>query len=160
MRPYGRWPSHGLDATTGAVQCMYQLPVLAPETAPGRIEASPVVGHDSTGRTLVVFGTGQPDDAVYALDASDGSEVWRFQTSRTSLTPMSARADDQPARRQRHCRRDCLHQRQGQDRAFSLGDGSKLATVRLTKSRIDASVAVSDGMAYIAAENGFVYGLG
>jgi hypothetical protein len=87
------------------------------------------------------------------------AEVWRFQTSRTSLTPMS-RAGDQPARRQRHCRRDCLHQQQGQDRAFSLGDGSKLATVRLTKSRIDASVAVSDGMAYIAAEIGFVYGLG
>jgi outer membrane protein assembly factor BamB len=132
-----------LDATTGAVQCTYQLPVLAPETAPGRIEASPVVGHDSTGpivyfgdtgqsesvnrgrewaisgvgnsagsctrkwmhdlgnsprakhsgswsppalvvdstgRTLVVFGTGQSDDAVYALNASDGSLVWRFQT--------------------------------------------------------------------------------
>jgi len=132
-----------LDSTTGAVQCTYQLPVLAPETAPGRIEASPVVGYDSTGpvvyfgdtgqsesvnrgrewaingvgnsagsctlkwmhdlgntphakhsgswsppalvvdstgRTLVVFGTGQSDDAVYALDASNGALVWRFQT--------------------------------------------------------------------------------
>jgi outer membrane protein assembly factor BamB len=118
-----------------------------------RVVDSPAVD----GNSLCV---GTAGDALYALDASDGSEVWRFQTSRTSLTPMSARAGDQPARRQRHCRRDCLHQRQGQDRAFSLGDGSKLATVRLTKSRIDASVAVSDGMAYIAAENGFVYGLG
>jgi len=132
-----------LDATTGAVQCTFQLPILSPETTPGRIESSPVVGHDSsgpivyfgdtgqsesvnrgrewavygfgnthgncvnkwvfdlgatskskhsgtwsppalvvdsTGRTLVVFGSGQPDDAVYALDASTGVRVWRFQT--------------------------------------------------------------------------------
>ena len=131
-----------LDATTGALQCSYALPVFAPETVPGRIEDAPVVGHDttgpivyfgdtgesesvnhghewaingvgntagqctlkwshdigttggkkngswsppalvtdSTGRPLVVFGTNQPDDAVYALDARDGSLVWRFQT--------------------------------------------------------------------------------
>lgn len=131
-----------LDATTGTFQCSFQLPILAPETTPGRIEEAPVVGHDttgaivyfgdtgqsesvnhgrewaingfgntagdctrkwmhdlgkagskhsgtwsppalvvdSTGRTLLVFGTGQPDDAVYALDAGTGSQVWRFQT--------------------------------------------------------------------------------
>ncbi len=131
-----------LDATTGALQCSYTLPVFAPETVPGRVEDSPVVGSDatgpvvyfgdtgesesvnhghewaingvgntagqctlkwshdigttggkkngswsppalvtdSTGRPLVVFGTNQPDDAVYALDARDGSQVWRFQT--------------------------------------------------------------------------------
>ena len=131
-----------LDATTGALQCSYTLPIYAPETAPGRIEDAPVVGHDITGpivyfgdtgqsesvnhghewaingvgntagactpkwahdlgstggkhsgswsppalvtdsigRPLLVFGTGQPDDAVYALDARDGSLVWRFQT--------------------------------------------------------------------------------
>jgi hypothetical protein len=35
------------------------------------------------------------------------------------------------------------------------------ATVQVAKkTRIDASTAVSDGMAYTAAENGFVYGLG
>jgi outer membrane protein assembly factor BamB len=134
-----------LDATTGAVQCSYQLPIFAPENVPGRIESSPVVGHDSTGpivyfgdagqsesvgrgrewamngvgntagactvrwmhdlgkpgskrigswsppalgndstgRPLVVFGTSQSDAAVYALDARDGSLVWRFQTLRT-----------------------------------------------------------------------------
>ena len=131
-----------LDATTGALQCSYQLPIFAPETASGRIESSPVVGHDSTGsivyfgdtgqaealnhgrewamngvgnsngactlkwkhelgspggktigswsspalgtdstgRPLLVFGSSQPDDAVYALDARDGTQVWRFQT--------------------------------------------------------------------------------
>jgi outer membrane protein assembly factor BamB len=131
-----------LDATTGALQCSFTLPTFAPETAPGRIEDAPVVGHDttgaivyfgdtgqsesvnhghewaingagnrsgactqkwthdlattgakrigswsppalgtdSTGRPLLVFGSNQPDDAVYALDARDGSLVWRFQT--------------------------------------------------------------------------------
>lgn len=135
-----------LDAATGTVQCTFQLPILSPETVPGRLQSSPVVGHDSTGqpivyfgdigqsesvnrgrewavygfvgtgnaanctrkwmhdfgatsksnhsgswsppalvvdstgRTLVVMGTGQPDDAVYALDASTGAVFWRFQT--------------------------------------------------------------------------------
>lgn len=134
-----------LDATTGALQCSYQLPVFAPETTPGRIEDSPVVGHDttgptvyfgdtgeseavnhgrewaingvgnaagacslkwmhdlttagakrigswsppaltsdSTGRALLIFGSSQPDDAVYALDARSGAQVWRFQTLKT-----------------------------------------------------------------------------
>lgn len=30
-----------------------------------------------------MFGTSNPDDAVYALDASNGTEVWRFQTQIT-----------------------------------------------------------------------------
>ncbi|WP_457832277.1 outer membrane protein assembly factor BamB family protein, partial [Staphylococcus aureus] len=29
---------------------------------------------------LVLFGTADPDAAVYALDANTGVEVWRFQT--------------------------------------------------------------------------------
>jgi outer membrane protein assembly factor BamB len=132
-----------LNATTGALECSYTLPVFAPETTPGRIESSPAVGEDSTGpvvyfgdtgqeesenrghewalngygnsarsctviwshdlgdspkskhsgswsppalatdstgRELVVFGTTQPDDAIYALNAQTGAMVWRFQT--------------------------------------------------------------------------------
>jgi outer membrane protein assembly factor BamB len=42
--------------------------------------SSPALGTDSTGRPLLVFGSNQPDDSVYALDARTGSEVWRFQT--------------------------------------------------------------------------------
>ena len=50
-----------LDAATGAVDCTFQLPILSPETAPGRIELSPVVGHDSRG-PIVYFGdTGQSE---------------------------------------------------------------------------------------------------
>jgi outer membrane protein assembly factor BamB len=35
---------------------------------------------DATGVPLVVFGTADPDSAVYALNAVTGKEVWRFQT--------------------------------------------------------------------------------
>lgn len=137
---------YALDATDGAVQCSFTLPISPPETRPGRILSSLVVGHidgtgpivffgdsgqsekvnaghewavtgvgnaagsclqkwsfngfihkgstgtragswsppglgtDSTGRPLVVFGSSDPDDSVYALDARDGTQIWRFQT--------------------------------------------------------------------------------
>ncbi len=35
---------------------------------------------DATGEPLVLFGTSDPDAAVYALDAVTGAEVWRFAT--------------------------------------------------------------------------------
>ena len=137
---------YAVDATTGQLQCTFDLPIVSPETVPGRIESSPVVGDvdgtgpvvffgdegqtekvnqghewaingvgnsngqctqkwafvgfpnkgphgtktgswsptalgtDSTGRPLVVFGSSNPDDSVYALDARDGSVVWDFPT--------------------------------------------------------------------------------
>jgi eukaryotic-like serine/threonine-protein kinase len=42
--------------------------------------SSPALGTDTTGRPLLVFGSNQPDDSVYALDARNGTKVWRFQT--------------------------------------------------------------------------------
>ncbi len=36
---------------------------------------------DATGKPLVLFGSANPDDAAYAVDAVTGAEVWRFQTS-------------------------------------------------------------------------------
>ena len=319
-----------LNATTGAVECTFQLPIFAPETAPGRIEASPVVGHDTTGpivyfgdtgqsesinhgrewavngfgnsagsctlkwmhdlgstakskhqgswsppalvvdskgRTLLVFGTGQPDDAVYALNASDGSTVWAFQTvvnfpdadvgaGPTISAPgvngfgdgvvyidgkdrieyaidlltgaqvwdfdMGANAADKvnsvscaalvgntvvvtysKYMYAFNATSGALIWRSiamygntlgsvivsgasgdqvvligdlsGRVYAFRLGDGVELAAVRINKpataaspiplvrsspSAIAASIAVSDGMAYVAGENGIVYGMG
>jgi outer membrane protein assembly factor BamB len=309
-----------LDATTGAVQCTYQLPILAPETTPGRIEASPVVGHDgtgsivyfgdtgqsesvnrgrewaingfgntagsctpkwmhdlgssprskhsgswsppalvvdSTGRTLVVFGTGQPDDAVYALDASNGSQVWRFQTltnfsdadvgagptisapgvngiadgavyidgkdrveyaidllSGAQLWEFDMGADAADKVNSVSCASlvgnmvvvtystyvyefnattgaklwrsvamsgntlgsvivsgapgdqvVLIADLTGRIYAFRLSDGAELTSVRIAQvkssaSKIAASIAISDGMAFVAGENGTVYGLG
>ncbi len=45
--------------------------------------SSPAVAMDTTGRPLVVFGSSNPDNAVYALDARTGTQVWRFQTQQT-----------------------------------------------------------------------------
>lgn len=38
---------------------------------------------DATGEPLVLFGSANPDDAAYALDAVTGKQVWRFMTAGT-----------------------------------------------------------------------------
>ena len=43
--------------------------------------SSPAFVKDSTGRPLLVLGSSDPDDSVYALDARTGTPVWRFQTA-------------------------------------------------------------------------------
>jgi len=42
--------------------------------------SEPGLALDSSGRPLVVFGSSDPDDAIYALNANTGVTVWRFQT--------------------------------------------------------------------------------
>jgi PQQ-like domain/IPT/TIG domain len=47
--------------------------------------SSPALGTDRLGRQLLVFGSNQPDDSVYALSATatgtgTTTEIWRFQT--------------------------------------------------------------------------------
>lgn len=142
-----------LNAATGSVQCTFTLPVIPPDTKPGRLISSPVVGdidgrgptvfigdagppstnelengghfwaitgvgntagkcrekwvynnwpnkgkngtmtgvwdepalaQDSNGTWAVVFGTSNPDGAVYALNAASGARLWRFQTLQTA----------------------------------------------------------------------------
>jgi outer membrane protein assembly factor BamB len=41
----------------------------------------PALATDNTGRQVLVFGSSQPDDAVYALNAQTGVLIWRFQTT-------------------------------------------------------------------------------
>jgi len=45
--------------------------------------SSPALTTDATGRPLLVFGSADPDSSVYALDARDGTVVWRYQTATT-----------------------------------------------------------------------------
>jgi outer membrane protein assembly factor BamB len=42
---------------------------------------SPALAKNSQGTWEVVFGTSDPDESVYALDAVNGSLLWRFQTA-------------------------------------------------------------------------------
>lgn len=53
-------------------------------------------GTDVTGRALVLFGTADPDESVYALDASTGALVWRFQTAGTGDIDVGAGVDIAP----------------------------------------------------------------
>jgi outer membrane protein assembly factor BamB len=62
---YDNWPNKG---TTGTESGVWDEPALA---------------HNSGGSWEVVFGTSNPDQSVYALNAADGSELWRFQTANT-----------------------------------------------------------------------------
>jgi outer membrane protein assembly factor BamB len=43
--------------------------------------SSPAYGTDASGVPLIVFGTKEFDDSVYALNANTGALVWRYQTS-------------------------------------------------------------------------------
>jgi outer membrane protein assembly factor BamB len=44
----------------------------------------PALAHQSNGTWAVVFGTSNPDCAIYALNAVNGSFLWRFQTAQPS----------------------------------------------------------------------------
>ena len=44
------------------------------------VYASQAFGHLANGTNVVVFGTTDPDDAIYELNATTGAVLWRFQT--------------------------------------------------------------------------------
>jgi outer membrane protein assembly factor BamB len=62
---YGKWPNKG---TNGTMTGVWDEPGLA---------------REANGTWAVVFGTSNPDGAVYALDAATGARLWRFQTLQT-----------------------------------------------------------------------------
>ena len=62
---YNGWPSKG---TNGTMTGVWDQPSLAQE---------------SDGTWAVVFGTSNPDNSVYALNAASGSRLWRFRTVQT-----------------------------------------------------------------------------
>lgn len=62
---YDNWPDKGPNGTETGV---WDEPGLA---------------HEKNGTWAVVFGTSNPDGAVYALNAASGARLWRFQTLQT-----------------------------------------------------------------------------
>jgi outer membrane protein assembly factor BamB len=62
---YGNWPNKGPNGTMTGVW------------------DEPALVRESSGTWGVLFGTSNPDGAVYALDAVTGSRLWRFQTVQT-----------------------------------------------------------------------------
>jgi outer membrane protein assembly factor BamB len=64
---YNNWPNKG---TTGLLTGVWDEPALVPNRG---------------GTWEVIFGTSNPDQSVYALDAVNGSRLWRFHTLNTGL---------------------------------------------------------------------------
>ncbi|MGH7777767.1 MAG: PQQ-binding-like beta-propeller repeat protein, partial [Candidatus Dormibacterales bacterium] len=64
---------------TGGAQCTTRW-VLGAFPGQSGVYSTQAYGSNQSGTPVVVFGTTDPDDAVYALDARTGSQLWRFQT--------------------------------------------------------------------------------
>ena len=62
---YNNWPDKGTNGTETGVW------------------DEPALVQDGNGAWAVVFGTSNPDGAVYALNAVNGTRLWRFQTAQT-----------------------------------------------------------------------------
>jgi outer membrane protein assembly factor BamB len=78
------WAFYGVGNTAGKPACsvdwMFDSWNNTNKGVDGGSWSSPALGTDTMGRQLLVFGSNQPDDSVYALNAVTGAQVWRFQT--------------------------------------------------------------------------------
>ena len=78
------WALYGVGNTAGAActqRWMFNSWNNNNHGADGGSWSSPALATDHLGRQLLVFGSNQPDDSVYGLNAVTGAEVWRFQTA-------------------------------------------------------------------------------
>ena len=75
----GEWAIYGAGNTHG--QCTKDWTFTHFGVSPGGTWSSAAYGTDGSGEHVVVFGSKDDDDSVYALDASTGAELWRYQTS-------------------------------------------------------------------------------
>jgi outer membrane protein assembly factor BamB len=77
------WAVTGQGSTSGGCVERWAFTNFAKKGPDGENGGSwdePALTQDSTGRWIVIFGSSNPDDAVYDLDAITGAEIWRFQT--------------------------------------------------------------------------------
>ena len=75
------WALNGYGNTAGSCTVIWSHDLGdSPKAKHSGSWSPPALATDSTGRELLVFGTTQPDDAIYALNAETGAQVWRFQT--------------------------------------------------------------------------------
>jgi eukaryotic-like serine/threonine-protein kinase len=82
------WAIYGPGNSHGACTEDWQFTSWA--VSPGGSWSSPAYGTDANGTPLLVFGSKDDDDAVYALNATTGALVWRYQTSTLDLADVGA----------------------------------------------------------------------
>jgi outer membrane protein assembly factor BamB len=78
-QPGAEWAIYGPGNSHGGCTRDWEFTAFA--VTPGGTWSSPAYGLDAGGKPLVVFGSKDRDDSVYALDARTGALVWRYQTS-------------------------------------------------------------------------------
>src|SRR5262249_53327389 len=74
------WAVHAVDQDP-AVDCSLKWQFKGFDDPRSGVWSSPGYAVDATGRPLVVFGVGDPDDSVVAVDARTGAQAWRFQAA-------------------------------------------------------------------------------
>ncbi len=83
------WAVNAVDPNS-AVDCSLKWKFNSFQSPLGGSWSPPAFGVDSGGRRLIVFGTSDPEDSVYALDAVTGVKVWRYQASVGTDTDVGA----------------------------------------------------------------------
>jgi outer membrane protein assembly factor BamB len=77
------WAINGVGNSNGQCTKKWSFNGFAVTTGGTRTGSwsSPALAQDANGRWLDVFGSTNPDNAVYALDAATGAEVWHYTTT-------------------------------------------------------------------------------
>ncbi|HTT50002.1 MAG TPA: PQQ-binding-like beta-propeller repeat protein [Streptosporangiaceae bacterium] len=86
--PGAEWAIHGPGSTAGGCTADWEFTRFA--VAQGGTWSSPAYDTDARGVPLVVFGSKDRDDSVYALNARTGALVWRYRTSSAVLADVGA----------------------------------------------------------------------
>ncbi len=77
------WAITGFGNAAGACKLVWSFNgwVVTNGGKQGGSWSPPALGYDRNGRPLLVLGSNQPDSSVYALNATNGTLVWRYQTA-------------------------------------------------------------------------------
>ncbi len=128
---------------------------------PGGTWSSPAYGMGAGGVPLLVFGSKDRDDSVYALNAKTGARVWRYQTSTAADSDVGAAPTISP--RGRNGFTDGVAYVTGKDKivyALDLATGKliwKYALARGTNGDLAGAALVGDRI-YVGSDTG-VYAL-
>ena len=128
---------------------------------PGGTWSSPAYGTGANGVPLVVFGSKDRDDSVYAVNANTGARVWRYQTSTAADSDVGAPPTISP--RGRNGFANGVVYVTGKDKivyALNLATGAliwKHALARGTNGDLSGAALVGDRI-YVGSDTG-VYAL-
>lgn len=86
--PGAEWAVYGPGNTHGGCSEDWEFTAFA--VSPGGTWSPPAYGSDANGVPLLVFGSKDRDDSVYAVNANTGALVWRHQTSTAQYSDVGA----------------------------------------------------------------------